>query len=51
LDCQYIRFESADPGIVTIRRIFGEFDHTGLNPSQYAGNYSGIPFLGWIYCP
>jgi hypothetical protein len=25
LYCQYIRFESADPGIVTVRRIFGEF--------------------------
>jgi hypothetical protein len=25
LFCQYIRFESADPGIVTVRRIFGEF--------------------------
>jgi hypothetical protein len=25
LYCQYIRFESADPGIVTIRRIFSEF--------------------------
>jgi hypothetical protein len=23
--CQYIRFESADPGIVTIQRIFNEF--------------------------
>jgi hypothetical protein len=25
LYCQYIRFVSADPGIVTVRRIFGEF--------------------------
>jgi hypothetical protein len=25
LYCQYIRFESADPRIVTVRRIFGEF--------------------------
>jgi hypothetical protein len=25
LYCQYIRFESADPGIVTVRRIFGKF--------------------------
>jgi hypothetical protein len=24
-DCQYIIFESADPGIVTVRKIFGEF--------------------------
>jgi hypothetical protein len=25
LYCQYIKFESADPGIVTVRRNFGEF--------------------------
>jgi hypothetical protein len=25
LYCQYIRFESADPGIVTVQRIFGKF--------------------------
>jgi hypothetical protein len=25
LYCQCIRFESVDPGIVTVRRIFGEF--------------------------
>jgi hypothetical protein len=25
LYCQYVRFESADPGIVAVRRIFSEF--------------------------
>jgi hypothetical protein len=31
--CQYIRFKDANPGIVTVRRIFANFDLTGLNPS------------------
>jgi hypothetical protein len=34
----YIRFEAADPGIVTVEGFFALFDLTSLNPSKKAGN-------------